>query len=95
MLYGRLPKSVNFGKLRVNFGKKRNWYSWRVQFGINCTPLVQSESSNLKRKPQKLVPGEDFSQFAQEKFVPGNLKKLLIRKIKSRTVTVRGKPKDR
>ena len=47
MLYGRLPKSVNFGKLCVNFGKKSNWYPWRVQFGINCTPLVQSESSNF------------------------------------------------
>ena len=47
MLCGRLPKSledfVNFGKLHVNF-RKNNWYPWRVQFGINCTPLIQSEN---------------------------------------------------
>ena len=36
----------------------------------------------LKRKPQKLVPSGKVSQFERQKFVPANLKKSPIRKIK-------------
>lgn len=34
-----------FKRLRVNFGKKSGGFSYGVQLGINCTSLVQLETS--------------------------------------------------
>ena len=44
MLNGRLPKSFNFRKVRVNFGKKSNGTPGEYNLGLIIVPLSSNQN---------------------------------------------------